>query len=192
MNRQKKGELIGPIRISHKKKILHFLGQWATFNHHLMIDIIQLTVVYLRTGVCICMSGYVEWKWECHPAVGLGESCITSVQCKSQVWFGGFGGYLGGKLQILGWRFSHHISQVYCREQTHNVDISLFKVVYLYVLRKDSMDVLNIYLMPTVWFGHRSSSLAIDPAHSILFQALLPDKCLAIARIHLLWRGIHI
>jgi len=37
-----------------------------------------------RTGVCICMSGYVEWKWECHPAVGLGESCITSVQCKSQ------------------------------------------------------------------------------------------------------------
>ena len=63
---------------------------------------------------------------------------------------GGFGGYLGGKLQILGWRFSHHISQVYCREQTHNVDISLYKVVYLYVLRKDSMDVLNIYLMPTV------------------------------------------
>ena len=31
---------------------------------------------------------------------------------------GGFGGYLGGKLQILGCGFSHHISHVYCREQT--------------------------------------------------------------------------
>ena len=37
------------------------------------------------TGACVCKPGMVAWKWECHPLVGLGEPCITSAQCKSQV-----------------------------------------------------------------------------------------------------------
>ena len=41
--------------------------------------------ILLRSGVCSCRSGYVDWKWECHPVVGLGESCITSAQCHSKV-----------------------------------------------------------------------------------------------------------
>ena len=40
---------------------------------------------FLRSGICTCRPGYVEWKWECHPMSGLGESCITTAQCVSQV-----------------------------------------------------------------------------------------------------------
>ena len=41
----------------------------------------QLTETGGRSGSCSCRSGYVEWKWECQPEVGLGEDCITSAQC---------------------------------------------------------------------------------------------------------------
>ena len=41
----------------------------------------QLTETGCRSGSCSCRSGYVEWKWECQPEVGLGEDCITSAQC---------------------------------------------------------------------------------------------------------------
>lgn len=36
-----------------------------------------------RSGSCSCRAGYVDWKWECHPLVGLGDPCITSAQCRS-------------------------------------------------------------------------------------------------------------
>ena len=36
-------------------------------------------------GVCECSAGFISWKWECHPAAGLGDLCVTDKQCKQKV-----------------------------------------------------------------------------------------------------------
>ena len=39
--------------------------------------------------ICIIVvpprDGWVGWKWECHPRAGLGQECVTSVQCHTEV-----------------------------------------------------------------------------------------------------------
>ena len=40
-------------------------------------------------GSCQCRDSHVAWKWSCYPRVEIGQGCVASVQCKSQVWQSG-------------------------------------------------------------------------------------------------------
>ena len=65
--------------------LLAYAGINPTYNTYTICTNIWQHIIFLRTGICTCRPGYVEWKWECHPMSGLGESCITTAQCVSQV-----------------------------------------------------------------------------------------------------------
>jgi len=43
------------------------------------------TNISTSPGTCQCKVGLVAWKWECYPRVAIGEGCVASVQCTSQV-----------------------------------------------------------------------------------------------------------
>jgi len=64
--------------------LIIYLGEVVSSSSCIQDEDCQDDTQVCSVGQCCCRPGWVAWKWECHPLVGLGEDCITSVQCKSQ------------------------------------------------------------------------------------------------------------
>ena len=62
---------------------MHWLG-WSREAINSSVMIILLTWDKDGMKIALCGAGWVDWKWECHPVVGLGEPCITSAQCRTR------------------------------------------------------------------------------------------------------------